>query len=127
MEKQTMNYDELFAGDFPVMPIEITIGTNQSVKRGDLLVKDTTKNEYLKATKAIVSNPTVVSASNETKMTPPDIVVVASEDIITTENETAISTGYRTGEFNKDKIGFGGESTLADNFDALMEKMIFLR
>lgn len=111
MEKQTMNYDELFAGDFPVMPIEITIGTNQSVKRGDLLVKDETTKTFLKSTKEI-----------ETK----DICMIASEDIKTTE-ESVISIAYKTGEFNKTKIGFGGESTIEDNFDVLMEKMIFLR
>lgn len=126
MEKQTMNYDELFAGDFPAMPIEITVGKNQKIKRGDLLVKDLTSKTFLKATKAITATPAVSVAEDVATVTPADICVVAAEDV-TTEDVTTVSTAYCTGEFNKTKIGFGGESKLEDNYDALLEKKIFLR
>ncbi len=103
--------DNLFSGMFPVVTDGITIAAGQTIKRGDLLVKNQESKSYEKAT-AVVG--------------PTDVVAIAAEDIMTTE-ENAVSVAYKTGEFNSNKINFGGESTLEDNKDVLEAKSIYLR
>lgn len=106
----TLYYDNLFAGDFDVVPEEIVIGTNQAVQRGDVLIKS---GAYYVRPSAVVTTT--------------DTVTVASEAITTDASTTTKSIGYRTGLFNSNAMRFGGSSTADDNKDILAKSSIFLQ
>lgn len=104
-----LKYDNLFAGDADVVTQPITIDVSQTIQRGDILKKVSGKFQR--------PLDVVVAA---------DVIVVASEDIITDATTTAQSIGYKTGRFNSNAMRFGGTSTADDNSDILAEKSIYL-
>lgn len=108
---EELKRDNLFSGMFPVVTEGATISAGQTIKRGDVLVKNQESKNYEKATAVVTAN---------------DVVAIAAEDVITTE-ETAVTVVYKTGEFNSNKINFGGASTLEDNKDILESKSIYLK
>lgn len=55
------------------------------------------------------------------------VYAIAAEAKTTGAEETAAILVYRTGEFNENKVGFGGESTADQNRDVLAGKGIFLK
>ena len=108
---EELKRDNLFSGMFPVITDGATISAGQTIKRGDLLIKNQESKNYEKATVAVTAN---------------DVVAIAAEDVTTVE-DTAVTVVYKTGEFNSNKINFGGESTLEDNKDILESKSIYLK
>ena len=116
----TLNYDNLIAGDIDIATREITIAESQTIKRGDVLIKSA--GNYSKATAAVAD----VTFSVD-HIVPADTVCIASEDVTTGAGETAKSVGYLSGEFNEFAMGFGGASTADDNRDALAARSIYLK
>ncbi|OPJ63693.1 hypothetical protein [Clostridium chromiireducens] len=106
---EVLKYDNLLAGDVDIVTQQITIDVSQTIQRGDILKKVSGK----------FQRPSAV-------ITSADVVVVASEDITTDENNTVSSIGYKTGQFDSNAMRFGGSSTSDDNLDVLAEKSIYL-
>ncbi|WP_106494895.1 head decoration protein [Lentibacillus sp. Marseille-P4043] len=101
------NYDNLFAGDFEIVTDTAKVGADLS--RGTVLgIADDGSAVALDSAAADGSkNPYAVLADNATS---------GSE-----------ATIYLTGEFNQDKLVFGGEDTAADHKRALRNIGIFLK
>ena len=55
------------------------------------------------------------------------VYAIAAEAKTTGAEETATILVYRTGEFNENRVGLGGESTPDQNRDVLACKGIFLK
>jgi hypothetical protein len=124
---EILAYDNLIAGDIDIATEPITIGESQTIKRGDLLERK-------------VTNTIVVSGAvgTQTLTTAPYYIrptaaadhfshyAIASEDVTTGAGETAVTIGYKSGQFNSNAVRFGGASTAADNRDILADKMIYL-
>jgi hypothetical protein len=104
------NYDNLIAGDYPVVTEAITVAQNQTIKRGDVLI--------ISGGQASRAGAVLIAT---------DDVVIASEDVTTGAGVTQASVGYRTGLFNEFAMRFGGASTAAQNKPFLLDKNIYIK
>ena len=119
MAKETLTYDQLFAGKVPyVTKVKVAAGT---YNRGDLLeCKVTTTVASTSATYALgatYSKPTAKAAIE-------NHYVICAEDVTAEANDEVVV--YPQGEFRANQVALGGESTVADNAPILMTKGIFL-
>lgn len=104
----TFNHDELFAGDFDVVTDSITVGADLS--RGTVLGIITASGNAV----------AVDSAQTDGSQTP---YAVLAEDVLTGD----VATVYLTGEFNSNKLTFGGTDTVDTHKKALRELSIFVK
>lgn len=114
MEKNSFEYDNLVLGTFPNYTREIEIAANESIKRGDLLVKNK-DGKYEK-----------VKYSEESALTDSDVLKIAADNL-DSEDENRIIMGYVTGEFRKSKIGVTEGFNIEQYIDLLDKKFIFIK
>lgn len=123
MAKETLTYDQLFAGKVPyVTKVKVAAGT---YNRGDLLECKVTTTGTVESTNATV---TYALGANYAKPTAKAAIenhyVICAVDVTAEANDEIIV--YPQGEFRADQVALGGESTVADNAPVLMTKGIFL-
>jgi hypothetical protein len=123
---EILNYDNLVAGAFPIITDAVVLGASQTVARGDLL--------------RLAMTPAADTGDGSVAVTPGEnwvradaaadifsVYAIAAEAKTTGAAETATILVYRTGEFNENRVGLGGESTPDQNRDVLACKGIFLK
>lgn len=151
---EELTFQNLIAGNFPIMADEVTLAASQTVQLGDLLeLKQTlaadTGDGAVTGTAVSVNSETHVATVTEgaadtgdgsidvtaaasyarpsAKADPFSCYAVAAEAVTTGSGATAKIRVFRTGEFNEAEMRFGGSSTAAQNRDVLAAKGIFLR
>ena len=128
-ELGVLKYDNLIIND-DVITEQITIAASQTILRGDVLVRGN-NNQYSRPAGAVagISLDTTVSEGNVTDVdiVQSDIVRIASENVTTVADETAVSIGYIAGQFNEFAMRFGGASTADDNRDVLAAQSIYMK
>lgn len=94
----SVEYDELFGGGdgFPVETINVNVGAGTEIKRGNILAGDSPTGTFALAT------------SDDTSKT----LVIAAEDFIG-DSDSAVTTCYRSGKFNREKLSADSAETIA--------------
>ena len=113
---ETVTYDDMIIGTFPVMTRKVTINSGAGeLKRGVVLGQISTGGKYT----------TALDASSDGSETPKYIL---AENVDATSADV-VADVYVTGEFNASKLTFGTGVTAADfeaaNLDA--ERNLFVR
>lgn len=126
--QQACNYDQLVAGSVYLMD-NVKIAASQTIKRGDILecaVSEAYATAESSATVTRTVGTTFAKAAGAADIK--NIYVIAAHDVKTesSDNDTYASV-YVMGEFNRNKIGFGGSSNAEQNKMVLMAKGILLR
>ncbi len=115
MEIETLNTDNLIAGDFPIVPGDGTILTGQTLVRGTVVAKDSGN-----------ANKLIPVQSDHGTASVHDPYGVLAEDVDATGGDV-VTTVYQAGEFNEDSLVFGGTDTADTHRDALRDLSIFLK
>jgi len=111
--EETREYDNLIAGDFPIVTKEGTLLTGQNLTRGTLLGRVTASKKYVKS----------LAASSDGSEVP--TAILAEDKDATSEDKKVMI--YLTGEYNDNKVTFGTGHSAASTRDGLRAKSIFLK
>jgi len=114
MPSETFNYDNLIAGDFPVVTISVTIVAGANLTRGSVLGKITASGKYALS----------ASAAGDGSETPEAILL---EDAAAASADVTNTPVALTGEYNNNKVILGTGHTVASIFAGLRNKGIFLK
>lgn len=99
--------DELLAGtEFPTEIFNVSLSSGASISRGDLLCSSSMSGVF-----------SIAGASDATK-----ILCIAAEDF-TADSLHAVTQAYFSGKFNRNKLTFGGNSSVdLSDFEQEMRK-----
>jgi len=110
---ETFTYDNLIAGDFPIVTKSVTIGTAANLTRGTVLGIVTASGKYIKS----------LAAAEDGSQTPEAILL---EDAAAAAADVVAPVAL-TGEFNDNVITLGTGHTVASIIAGLRNKCIFLQ
>lgn len=110
---ETFTYDDILAGDFPVVTESVTIATGQNLVRGTVLGKITSGGKYVKS----------LSASSDGSQTP-DAILLEDCDATSADKVAPVAL---SGEFNQNALTIGTGHTAASIKAGLRAKSIFLK
>ena len=87
----TVKRDELFGGGdgIPVELVNIKVGVGAEIQRGNILAADSPTGTFALAT-----------ASDTSKN-----LVIAAENFVASDSDSAVTSAYRSGKFNRNKLG----------------------
>ena len=110
----TYTPDNLIAGDFPLVTVQVTIASGAGAQpRGAVLGKVTATGKYIRS----------LSAASDGSETPRAIL---AQDVDATSGDV-VATAYIKGEFNERALTIGTGHTADSIRDALADKGIILR
>ena len=110
---ETFTYDDILAGDFPVVTESVTIASGQNLVRGTVLGKITSGGKYVKS----------LSASSDGSQTPDAILL---EDCDASEADKVAPVAI-SGSLNPNALTYGDSHTAASIKAGLRAKSIFLK
>ena len=111
MEEKT--YDDLFASEFRRGTDQVTILTGQgTLVKGSVLGKITATGKY-----KLVDDAAVDGSED-----PKNVLSVETD----TSGGDVINTVYTTGDFNENKLVFGGDDTADDHREAMHDRSLFM-
>ena len=108
----TVKRDELFGGGdgFPVELVNVKVGVGTEIKRGNILAGNSPTGTFSIATAADTSKN----------------LVIASEDFIAADSDSAVTSAYSSGKFNREKLSADTETTVATLETELRRQNIIL-
>jgi hypothetical protein len=111
---EAVAYDNLIAGDFPRVTAEVTVLSGANLVRGTVLGRITSGGKVV----AVVSDGT-----DDGRRAP---YAVLAEDVNASAGDK-VGAAYLSGEFNEDKLVFGGTDTKETHRAALRDANIYLK
>ena len=111
---ETFSYDNLIAGDFPIVTDSVTIGTAADLTRGTVLGKITSSGKYIKS----------LSGASDGSHTP---VAILLEDAAAASADVENVPIALSGEFNDNAITLGTAHTVASIKAGLRALGIYLK
>lgn len=113
IEKTSMEYDQLIVGTFPVVMDKVTLLAGATYVRGSVLGIITASQKAKLVDKAQADGSQTAYA-------------ILAETVDATAADK-VAPVYLSGEFNQDKLVFGGTDTAADHKAALRNLNIYLK
>jgi hypothetical protein len=110
---ETLNFDNLLAGDYPVVTDIVVIKTGEVLARGAVLGKITATGKH------VLCDKTAADGSE----TP---VSILAEAVDATDGDVNADV-YLSGAFNEGKVTFAADNTAADHRAALRDVNIYLK
>ena len=110
---ETLNYDNLLAGDYPAVTDIRTVVTGQTLTRGAVLGKITASGKY-----------TLCDSTGADGSEAP--VCILAEDCDASGGDLNAAV-FLSGAFNEGQLTFGGTVTADDHRDALRDLNIYLK
>jgi len=104
--------DDLIAGDFPIITDEVILFAGQNRTRGAVLGRITATGKYVHVDDSAVDGSEVARA-------------VLIEDTDATAADKTNTPVYFSGEFNVNKLNFGGGDVAADHIDNMRALAMF--
>lgn len=110
---ETLNYDNLLAGDYPAVTDIRTIVSGQDLSRGAVLGKVTASGKYT------LCDSTAADGSESP-------VCILAEDCDASEGDVNAEV-FLSGQFNEDQLTYGGTDDADTHRDALRDLNIYLK
>ena len=110
--QETHTRDQLIAGDFHIVTDEVILISGQNRTRGAVLGRITASGKYTHVDDAAADGSEIARA-------------VLIEDTDATAGDLSNTPVYLTGEFNRDKLNFGGGDVFGDHTDNMRALSMF--